>query len=433
MAAVSKFVNNHRPNLDNYIELYKHFHAHPELSLNESQTAAKIVSTLQSINSSLKITSGIGGHGLTAVHHNGSGPTILLRADIDALPVKELTGLPYASKAVMKDSSLPADHPDADKSKPLMHACGHDMHITSLLACAELLTCAADAWRGTVIYLFQPAEEKGSGARAMVADGLYEKIPVPDVVLGGHVMPFPAGRIGTTRGTAASSADSLAVTVYGRGGHASQPQNLLDPVVLASSIVLRLQTLVSREVNPADHAVCTVASLQAGDADNVVADEALLKVDLRAMNQDVRDRLAEGVRRIVKAECMASGCEKEPKFEVTRTFPLLVNGDEVMDRIENSFLDHFGDVDGYTGYAKDAAQLGGSEDFGELATAINKPSCFWTYGGTPHDLWASAEKAGRIREEIPINHSAKFAPQIMPTLQVAIDAYAVAALTWLAK
>lgn len=372
MPTVSDLVNTHRPNLDHYITLYKNFHAHPELSNNESTTAKAIVSILGRLNQSLQITTSIGGHGLTALHDNGPGPTLLLRADIDALPVKELTGLDYASKATMKDATLPSDHPDADKVKPTMHACGHDMHITSLLATVELLTSCQSSWSGRVIYLFQPAEEKGSGARAMLADGLYDKIPAPDVVLGGHVMPQPAGWIGTGRGIVASSADSLDVTVYGRGGHASQPHQLIDPVVLASSIVLRLQTLVSREVDPGDHAVVTVASLQAGDAENVVADEALLKVDLRALKQGVRDHLIEGVKRIVRAECAASGCVEEPTFKITRTFPLLHNGDEIMDRIEENFAAHFGQRQGWKGYDSAAPRLGGSEDFGELGECLRR-------------------------------------------------------------
>ncbi|PNS21979.1 hypothetical protein CAC42_577 [Sphaceloma murrayae] len=428
MPSIQEIIATHRPPLDPYIEIYKHFHANPELSLNESTTASTIISHLKRLNPSLTITPNLGGHGLTAVHSNGKGPTLLLRADIDALPVRELTGLPYASTATQIDASLSSSHPDAQKRKPVMHACGHDMHITSLLACVELLTSSTTSWSGTVVYLFQPAEEKGSGARAMLASDLYERVPVPDVVLGGHVMPMRAGRIGTTRGIVASSADSMDVTVHGRGGHASQPQQLIDPVVLASSIVVRLQTLVSRETDPADHAVVTVASVQAGDAENVVADEALLRVDIRAMRKEVRESLIAGVERVVRGECEISGCEKAPEFKVTRTFPLLENDGEATAKLEEEFREHFGQD-----YNGDAARLGGSEDFGELATAINKPSIFWTYGGVPHDMWDAAEKANRIKQDIPINHSAKFAPVIMPTLQTAIDAYAVAALTWLRK
>ncbi|KAG8625185.1 hypothetical protein KVT40_006936 [Elsinoe batatas] len=425
---IKDLIITHRPPIDPYITLYKHFHAHPELSLNESSTATTIISHLESLSSSLTITPSLGGHGLTAVLPNGPGATVLLRADIDALPVRELTNLPYASTATMRDASLPASHPDAQKLKPVMHACGHDMHITSLLAAADFFLSTLESWSGTIVFLFQPAEEKGSGARAMLASELYKHVPIPDVVLGGHVMPFRAGSIGTRKGIVATSADSLDVTVHGRGGHASQPQQLIDPVVLASAIVLRLQTLVSRETDPKDHAVVTVASVQAGDAENVVADEALLRVDIRAMRGEVREHLVRGVERIVRAECVASGCVKEPEFKVTRTFPLLVNEDEATDRVGKAFGEYFG-----ADHDAEAERLGGSEDFGELATAIGKPSVFWTYGGTPHEKWDAAVKANRVKEDIPINHSAKFAPDIMPTLQVAIDAYAVAALSWLKK
>ncbi|KAF4548354.1 Hypothetical protein D9617_29g007310 [Elsinoe fawcettii] len=428
MPSIKELTDTHRPSMEPYISLYKHFHSNPELSLNESNTAATVISHLKTLSPDLTITPSLGGHGLTALLTNGSGPTVLLRADIDALPVRELTNLPYASTHTMRDASLPASHADHHKIKPVMHACGHDMHITSLLAAAQLLLSARSSWAGTVIFLFQPAEEKGSGARAMLASDLYKHVPLPDVVLGGHVMPFRAGTIGTRKGIVATSADSMDVTVYGRGGHASQPQQLIDPVVLSSSIVLRLQTLVSRETDPRDHAVVTVASVQAGDAENVVADEALLKVDIRAMRQEVREHLIKGVERIVRGECEVSGCTKQPEFKVTRTFPLLVNEDEATGRVERAFAEHFG-----SDHNAEADRLGGSEDFGELATAIGKPSVFWTYGGTPHEKWDAAQKANRIKEDIPINHSALFAPAIMPTLQVAIDAYAVAALSWLKK
>ncbi|KAK6008368.1 hypothetical protein QM012_000271 [Aureobasidium pullulans] len=420
---ISEVVASHRPDLEKeYVPLYKHFHAHPELSFQEKETAAKIAEHLQQTCPEVVLHTGIGGHGLAGVLKNGSGPTVLLRADIDGLPVEEKSGLAWASTKRMVDLE--------GVEKPTMHACGHDIHITSLLAAATLLYKSRDSWSGTLIFCFQPAEEKGKGAQAMVDDGLYDKVPIPDVVLGGHVMPMRAGTLGTKRGLMASSADSLKVTLYGKGGHASQPHRLVDPVVMAASTVMRLQTVVSREVDPADNAVVTCACIIAGDAENVVADNAILKLDLRAVNAETRSKVLSSVKRIVNAESMASGAVQDPTFETTRNFPLTINDDEVTQRLEESFSKHFGtDDDAYTSFA---AKLGGSEDFGILATAIGKPSCFWTYGGTDPKMWDQVAAEGRPGD-VPINHSAFFAPVIMPTLQVAVDAYAVGALTWLLK
>ncbi|KAI5208615.1 hippurate hydrolase [Aureobasidium subglaciale] len=420
---ISKVVASHRPDLQvEYVPLYKHFHANPELSHQEKETAAKIAQHLQQTCPEITLHTGIGGHGLAGVLKNGSGPTVLLRADIDGLPVLEKSGLEWASTKKMVDLE--------GVEKPTMHACGHDIHITSLLAAAELLYKSKDSWSGTLIFCFQPAEEKGQGAQAMVDDGLYDKVPIPDVVLGGHVMPMRAGTLGTKRGLMASSADSLKVTLHGKGGHASQPHRLVDPVVMAASTVMRLQTIVAREVDPADTAVVTCACIIAGDAENVVADNAILKLDLRAVNAETRAKVLSSVKRIVTAESMASGAVQDPTFEATRNFPLTINDDKVTQRLEESFTEHFGTDE--KGYTTSAAKLGGSEDFGILATAISKPSSFWTYGGTDPETWDKVAADGRPGD-VPINHSAYFAPVIMPTLQVAVDAYAVAALTWLLK
>jgi amidohydrolase len=249
-SSLSSIISSHRPDLESYATLYKHLHSHPELSLQEKGTSATAASKLQSISPSFKITSHIGGYGLVGVFENGVGKTVLLRADTDALPVEEKTGLPYASKVVMKDND--------GLMKPVMHACGHDMHVTSMLAAAELLVHARDEWSGTLIIVFQPAEERGAGAKAMVEDGLYNKniIPIPDVVLGQHVMPYPAGVVGVKRGLMASAADSFKVTIFGRGGHASQPHRTIDPVVVAAGLVVRLQTIVSREAPPGLYCPC---------------------------------------------------------------------------------------------------------------------------------------------------------------------------------
>ncbi|KAK7917639.1 hypothetical protein PG985_011247 [Apiospora marii] len=455
MASISSLVAKHRPDLEPLQDLYKHFHEHPELSNQEKETAAAIASELRRISPDFDIKTGIGGHGLAAILRNGSddegGPTVLLRADIDALPVLEGTGLPYASKRRMMDVLDGVE-------KPVMHACGHDMHITCLLGAARTLVSSRDAWRGTLVLVFQPAEERGTGAQAMVDDGLYDPerhaVPVPDVVLGAHVTGAArTGVIGTRRGLMATSADSLRVTLYGRGGHASMPHAAVDPVIMAASTILKLQTIVARETDPADSAVVTVASVHAGDAENIIADEARLSVESRAVTQRTRDRTLRRIRDIVRAECLGAQATREPDFRTTRAFPLTVNDAATTARVEETFAAHFGEGKEEEGksavmleekgegenegcccrYDRDIPRFAASEDFSILATAVGKPYCFFMYGGVEAAAWDRAESEGTLAESIPSNHSALFAPAVMPTLQVGLDGYAAAALTFLGK
>jgi amidohydrolase len=298
-----------------------------------------------------------------------------------------------------------------------------------LLAAAETLLKAREAWSGTIIFLFQPAEERGTGASAMVNDGLYEKhgCPVPDLVLGQHVMPYRAGSVETKAGTMMSAADSFKVTIFGSGGHGSQPHRTIDPVLIASHIVVRLQTICSREVPPNETVVVTVGSIQAGDIENVIAAEAVLKLDVRSVTEEWRHRVLESVKRIVKAECDAGRCPKEPIFERTRTFPLTFNDQEVNEILERSFSAHF------KANHKSAPQAHlASEDFSILASSVNKPYCFWFFGGTDAKEWDEREKNGTL-DEIPVNHSPYFAPVLQPTLKTGVDALVVAALTFLGK
>lgn len=412
-------IKSHRPKLEPYEELYKHLHQNPELSLCEIETAKFVAGQLSKHQpDGYEIRQAIGGYGVAAILKNGEGPIILLRGDMDALPVAEKTGLPYASTKRMKDASG-VEH-------PVMHACGHDMHMTSLLAAAELLYAARKLWSGTLVLVFQPAEEKGKGAQAMVNDGLYtkHKIPLPDIVLGGHVMPYRAGLVGAKPGVMASSADSWKITLHGRGAHASQPHVSCDPVVMAAHTVVRLQTIVSREIDPQQPAVVTVAAIKAGEAENVIPETAELKVDIRAYDVESREKIMNAVKRIVEAESSASNAVKKPDYDLLRTFPILKNDESVTNRLSESMKSYFGDS------FMISPPLGGSEDFGILATSIGKPSCFWIYGGSDPSLIDRLEREKRT-EDIPINHSAYFAPVIQPTLTVAVDAYALAALTWL--
>jgi amidohydrolase len=402
-----------------YEELYKHFHSHPELSLQERETAATAASHLRKLNAGFEIHTDIGGHGLAGVLRNGEGKTVLLRADMDALPVEEDTGLSYASKATMRDSD--------GVVKPVMHACGHDMHVTCLLAAAEQLSRIKFAWSGTLIVVFQPNEERAGGAQAMIDDGLYSKIPIPDIVLGQHVMADRAGHVGSKLGTIMAAADSFKITIYGRGGHGSMPHRTIDPVVMAANIVIRLQTIVSREVNPSDMAVVTVGALQAGQTENIINDKAEIKVNVRTINTETRERVLKAIKRIVKAECEASNSPKEPLIENTSTFPMTVNNKEITDQLAASFADVFPSFDA------DAPRVNASEDFSILGTAVDRPTSFWFFGGVDPEKWDEKEKEGRLVEDIPVNHSPFFAPVVQPTLRTGVRALCVGAMTFLTR
>ena len=409
-------ISSSRPDLAPYYDLRIHLHSHPELSQQESATAALIAA--HPALKSYTIHPNIGGHGLAAVLRNGPGKNVLLRADMDALPVLEKTGLPYASKVTMEDND--------GIIKPVMHACGHDIHIVCLLAAAELLASIRDAWKGTLILVFQPAEERGCGAQAMVDDGLYDKVPIPDVVLGQHVMPLRAGKIGNRVGIMMAASDSLKVTMYGRGGHASMPNRTIDPVVMGAATVMRLQTIVSREVDPSGMAVMTVGSLQAGQTENIIADKAELRVNIRTIDQATREKVIGSVERIVNAESNASGAEEPPVIEKSSSFPPTVNDAVVTKALQEAFTGYFGED-----FDSDLPRVNGSEDYSILGTSVGKPCSFWMIGGTDPVTWDEAKKRGRIIEDIPVNHSPFFAPVMKPTIQVGTDAMALAAMTFL--
>jgi amidohydrolase len=409
--------------LPHYESLYKHLHAHPELSNLESNTAVTLATHLRGLAAAFTITTSIGGHGLTGTLRNGPGPTVLLRADMDALPIREATGLPYASTVEMRDT--------AGVVQPVMHACGHDMHMTCLLAAAEILVRLRGEWRGTLVVLFQPAEERGTGAQAMVDDGLYDPerhgAPVPDVVLGQHVMCMRAGSVGSKRGTIMAGADSLRVKLKGKGCHGSSPQRGIDPAVLAAHTVVRLQSIVSREVRPGDVSVVTVGSLQAGQTENIIADEAEIGIDIRSVRPETRAKLLKSIRRVVEAECAASGATEPPVFTMTRHLPVTNNDEAAMTTLESSFKDHFG-----AAYNPDILPTTISEDVSVLASSQGKPCVFWHWGGIEEGHWDEMAAEGK-EDSIPANHTARFAPAIQPTMRTGIDALVVAALTFFNK
>ncbi len=396
-------------------DLYRDIHRHPELSHQEHRTAGLVADRLS--HDGFDVHEGIGGTGVVGILRNGDGPSVLLRADMDALPVEEATGLPYASAV-----RVTADGSD---DVPVMHACGHDVHVVCLLGAAALFAAGTDHWSGTVVAVFQPAEEAGDGARAMVDDGLAEIVPTIDVALAQHVLPTPAGEVATHRGPFLSAADSMRITVYGRGSHGSMPQAGVDPVVLAAMIVVRLQTIVSREVAPNQTVVLTVGSIHAGSKSNVIGDHAVLQLNLRTYDDSVRTAVLAAVKRIVIAECQASGSPREPDFELYDRFPLTVNDDTVTDRVSDAFADHFGDR--FTELPPGSA----SEDFSDIPNALGAPYTYWGIGGIDPDTYRAAVGAGRVAQDIPVNHSPTFAPVLQPTLDTGTEALVVAALAWL--
>jgi hippurate hydrolase len=397
---------------------YKDLHAHPELSFQETRTAAVVASKLK--ENGYEVHEQIGGTGVVGILRNGEGQTVLARADMDALPVRENTGLPYASTCTATDA--------AGHQVSVSHACGHDAHVACLLGAAELMAKSPQSWRGTFIALFQPAEEVAGGSNAMVKDGLRELIPRPDVAFAQHVLAYPAGKVGTVTGPVLSAGDSLRVTLFGKGAHGSMPHNSVDPVVLAALVVLRLQTIVSRETKPGEFAVLTVGSSVAGSKSNIIADRAVLLVNLRTYDMAVRQRMIDSIERMVRAECEASGSPQPPEFEYYDQYPLTDNNPEVTEKITAAFSKHFG--------AETVFDLGrqtASEDFSAIPDALGIPYTYWGVGCTDQEKYESARQAGRIEQDIPVNHSEFFAPVIEPTLSVGTQTLVVAALTYLAK
>jgi amidohydrolase len=397
--------------------LYTDLHAHPELSGQETRTARQVVERLRSAG--YEVADGVGGTGVVGVLRNGDGPTVMLRADMDALPVQEGTGLPYASTATGTDAE--------GSSVPVMHACGHDMHVIWLAGASALFAAARQAWHGTLMVVFQPAEETANGSQSMIDDGLVDRFPKPDVVLGQHVLPGPAGQVTCGSGVVTSAGDSLAIRLFGRGAHGSMPEASVDPVVMAAATVMRLQTIVSREVATAQSAVVTVGALQAGTKENVIPEEALIKLNVRTFDEQVRQHVLDAIKRIVNAESAASGAPRPPEFRQIDHYPATVNDPDATRRVADAFTRQFD-----PGAFKTGGRTSASEDFGNFGAAWQAPSVFWFVGGTDPAAYAKAEQAGRVAQDIPTNHSAAFAPVLEATLPTGVEALVAGALAWLA-
>jgi amidohydrolase len=365
-----------------------------------------------------QVTTGVGGTGVIGLMRNGEGPTVLLRADMDALPVTETAGIPYARRATGVDRF--------GQATGIAHVCGHDVHVAWLLGATRLLAENKDRWKGGLIALFQPAEETAQGADAMIKDGLAKRIPKPDIALGQHVIPAPAGTILWRSGLAMAMADSSEVKLFGRGAHGSMPQKSIDPIVMASPAVMRLQAIVSREVAPTDGAVVTIGTLRAGMNENVIPDEALLRLNVRTFKQEVRKRVLAAIRRILEAETAASASPKPPEFSVLSEFQAVNNDERATRAIVAKFERRFG--------ADRVIELpdpiSSSEDFSAFGPALAAPSVYWFIGGTDAAAYAAAEKAGTV-DELPSNHAPNFAPVIEPTLRTGVETLLTAAGVWL--
>jgi len=409
------------------VSTYKMLHAAPELSHYEAKTSAFLAAQLRELG--FTVTEGVGkydggpwqGHGVVAVLKNGSGPTVLMRTDLDALPVEEKTGLPYASTVKAKD--------DAGKEVSVMHACGHDIHITNMIGTAKMLTQLKDQWRGTLVLIGQPAEETVNGAKAMMADNLYTRFPKPDFIIGLHdSADVAAGKISYTPGYAMASSTSVDLTIRGMGGHGSKPEATKDPVVIAAQIVLALQTIVSRENSPLDPAVVTVGSIHGGTKHNIIPDEVALQLTIRTYKEEVRQHILASIERIARGAAMAAGVPEDrmPIMKVVADqAPSLYNDPALTERVAGALSKAIGPDNVIKG-----APLMASEDFGTYSLERQIPSCFLWLGAVDPAKVEASRKSGT---PLPSLHSSLFAPLPEPTLRTGVKAMTSAVLDLMKK
>lgn len=401
--------------LERLQKLYRHLHANPELSFHEVETAKTMATQLTAAG--FTVTTDVGGTGVVGVMKNGAGPTVLVRADMDALPVPERTGLPYASKVTTAD--------DDGIEVPVMHACGHDMHMTVWAGTAAYLASHREAWSGTLVFLAQPAEERGAGAKAMLDDGLLERFPKPDFCLALHVDgKLAVGTIGSCPGYALGNVDSVDIKVPGKGGHGSTPHVTHDPIVLASRIVMGLQTIVSREVPPVEDAVVTVGSFHGGAKHNIIPDLAELKITVRSYKPEIRSLVLDAIKRTALGEAQAAGFPEDLMPIVTvseREFtPATYNNPEFVARIDARFRKVLGE----DAVVPVPAIMGG-EDFGRYGPAAGCPSYIFWLGVAPKDKWQAAQDGGA---PLPGTHNSAFAPEPEGSIRTGVTAMTEAVL-----
>lgn len=383
---------------------YKYFHQHPELSMKEDHTAQTIIDILSKAGIETKR---VGKTGVVAEIKNGEGPVVAMRADIDALPIKENSGKDYTSTVSTQDEN--------GKTVGVSHACGHDFHISSLLGALKAFNKHKDAWRGTYIGVFQPGEETAQGAKYLVENGITSMIAKPDVYLGQHVLgAIPAGTVGIRSGAFLTTAASIRVHIFGKGSHGSMPELSVDPVVVASSIVLKLQTIISRELAAKDYAIVTVGALNAGSKSNIIPDDAELLINTRTYSEDTQKFVHNAIERIVRGECELARCPKKPEFTYYDRYPLTNNDQNSSLRVRKAFDEYFGEN------SVDISRASASEDFSIVANAFNTPYAYWGLGGF-EDM-----------KNAPGNHNPAFAPDLQPTLNRGLESAVVAACAWLA-
>jgi len=384
--------------------LYIDLHEHPELSSHETRTAAELATRLRTLG--YEVTEHIGGTGVVAILKNGPGPTVMLRTELDGLPVEEKTGLPYASKARTKD--------DNGRDVAVMHACGHDVHMASLWGTAAIMARNKDAWHGTLMLIGQPAEETITGADKMIKDGLFTRFPKPDIGLAMHdTNNLPVGKVGITPGYAKANADSVRITVYGKGGHGAQPQTTVDPVLIAARIAVTVQSIVSREIKPGDAAVITIGYIQAGTKNNIIPDDAQMGFTVRSFKPDVRQHLLAGIERVAKAEAMAAGAEKMPLVEKYESTSAVYNDPVLTQHLAATLEGVLG-----KGSVVTEEPIMTSEDYAYFVEQ-GIPSFYFTLGVADPQKLAEAKAAGR---QLPSNHSPLFAPVAEPSIKVGMTA-----------
>lgn len=400
-------------NARSLLELYHYLHLHPELSLQEEKTAAKMAQELRGLGAD--VTTNVGGHGVVGILKNGDGKVLMLRADMDALPVAEQTGVPYASKVRVQDQR--------GATVGVMHACGHDMHMANLIGVARYMAAHKDQWSGTLILLFQPAEEIGSGAANMLNDGLLARFPRPDFAVALHVSAdAPVGQLGYRTGSAMANVDSVDITIKGRGGHGASPETTIDPIAIAAKLVLDLQTIVSREVKPTSPAVVTVGSIHGGTKHNIISDECTLQLTLRSLTPQVREQLQEAVRRKALAAAQSAGAP-EPTIKISEGTPSLYNDPELTERVAATLKQHLGEDN-----VVEVEPIMGGEDFGRYGIA-GVPICMLRLGAVSQKR---LDDAAAKQISPPSLHSPLWYPDAAETLAVGVPSMTMVALDLLA-
>jgi amidohydrolase len=414
--------------LPDLIAVYEDLHRHPELSGREIRTSALIAEQLTAVGA--HVATGVGGTGVVGILANGDGPLVMLRADMDALPVQERTGLGYASTVIAEGAD--------GRPVPVMHACGHDVHMAAFVGTVRALARARDQWRGTIMAVAQPAEETAEGAAAMLRDGLFRRFGKPDVALAQHVDSFGVGQVGHLAGLFASGAVNVDISIPGRGGHGASPEVCVDPIVIASLVVLRLQTVVARELGPSEPAVVTVGILHAGTKANIIPDQAHLALNLRFQSAQTQEKLLDAVERIVTAECRSARCPEEPEIRTSSYFPLTCNDEHVTTVIRSVHEELFGAT-----HVVELPASMGSEDFPAFGIPLpdhgypapSVPYCYWEFGGYSAQAWQGVpgQTFAEKRNNLPGSHSALFGPESRGAISTGLAALTGGALAFLPR